>query len=147
MKFGLEIFAYEPIAYPELTLVEKEIELLTKVWELKNDWDKQLEAWKDIKFADLDADRMADVAMDYQGKCDELVKADKEVKEWGVFTPLRQSVDKFRKLMELLRDTLLKKSIRDRHWKELRIEVKEDFDEQSEDFNLEKVMSLNLLNH
>ena len=147
MKFGLEIFAYEPIAYPELTLVEKEIELLTKVWELKNDWDKQLEAWKDIKFADLDADRMADVAMDYQGKCDELVKADKEVKEWGVFTHIRQSVDKFRKLMELLRDTLLKKSIRDRHWKELRIEVKEDFDEQSEDFNLEKVMSLNLLNH
>jgi len=40
MKFGLEIFNYEPIAYPELTLVEKEIELLTKVWELKNDWDK-----------------------------------------------------------------------------------------------------------
>jgi len=61
---------------------------------------------------------MADVAMDYQGKCDELVKADKEVKEWGVFTHIRQSVDKFRKLMELLRDTLLKKSIRDRHWKE-----------------------------
>jgi len=90
---------------------------------------------------------MADVAMDYQGKCDELVKADKEVKEWGVFTHIRQSVDKFRKLMELLRDTLLKKSIRDRHWKELRIEVKEDFDEQSEDFTLEKVMSLNLLNH
>ena len=41
MKFGLEIFTYEPIAYPELTLVEKEIELLTKVWELKNDWDTQ----------------------------------------------------------------------------------------------------------
>jgi hypothetical protein len=53
MKFGLEIFNYEPIAYPELTLVEKEIGLLNEVWELKNDWDKQLEAWKDIKFADL----------------------------------------------------------------------------------------------
>lgn len=147
MKFGLDIFEYEPIAYPELTQVEREIELLTKVWELKNDWDKQLEAWKDIKFADLEADGMADVAVEYQTKCRELETADKEVRDWGVFTHIRQSVDKFRKLMELLRDTLLKKSIRDRHWKELRIEVKEDFDEQSEDFNLEKVMSLNLLNH
>jgi dynein heavy chain len=146
MKFGLEIFNYEPIAYPELTLVEKEIELLTKVWELKNDWDKQLEAWKDIKFMDLQAEDMANVACDYQDKCKEFL-VDKEVKDWGVFAHIKQSVDKFRALMELLGETLLKKSIRDRHWKELRIEVKEDFDEQSEDFNLEKVMSLNLLNH
>lgn len=129
MKFGLQIFGHDAMNYPELTMVEREIELLTKVWELKNEWDKQLEAWKDIKFADLEADAMADVAMEKQGKCDELVKLDKEVREWGVFTHIRQSVDKFRKLMELLRDTLLKKSIRDRHWKELRIEVKEDFDE------------------
>ena len=37
--------------------------------------------------------------------------------------------------------------MRDRHWKELRIEVKEDFDENSPDFTLEKVFSLNLLQH
>lgn len=37
--------------------------------------------------------------------------------------------------------------MRDRHWKELRIEVKEDFDEKSEDFTLEKVFSFNLLQH
>lgn len=37
--------------------------------------------------------------------------------------------------------------MRDRHWKELRIEVKEDFDENSMEFNLEKVFSLNLLQH
>jgi hypothetical protein len=37
--------------------------------------------------------------------------------------------------------------MRDRHWKELRIEVKEDFDEKSPDFNLAKVDSLNLLQH
>ena len=37
--------------------------------------------------------------------------------------------------------------MRDRHWKELRFEVKDDFDETSEEFTLEKVFSLNLLNH
>lgn len=38
-------------------------------------------------------------------------------------------------------------AMRERHWKELRFEVKDDFDETSEDFTLEKVFSLNLLNH
>lgn len=37
--------------------------------------------------------------------------------------------------------------MRERHWKELRFEVKDDFDENSEEFNLEKVFSLGLLNH
>jgi len=38
-------------------------------------------------------------------------------------------------------------SMRERHWKELRFEVKDDFDENGDDFTLEKVFSLNLLNH
>jgi len=37
--------------------------------------------------------------------------------------------------------------MRERHWKELRFEVKEDFDETSPEFTLEKVFSLSLLNH
>jgi len=53
MKFGLEIFDIEPMAYPEVTLVEKEISQLTEIWEVKNDWDKQWEMWKDTKFYDL----------------------------------------------------------------------------------------------
>jgi dynein heavy chain len=89
---------------------------------------------------------MSDVACDYQDKYKAFL-SDKEVKDWGVFTHLKLSIDKFRQLIELLGETLLQSSIRDRHWKELRIEVKEDFDETSEDFTLEKIMSLNLLNH
>lgn len=37
--------------------------------------------------------------------------------------------------------------MRERHWKELRFEVKDDFDETSEEFNLEKLFTLNLLMH
>jgi hypothetical protein len=32
MKFGLEIFDIEPMAYPEWSIVEKETELLTQIW-------------------------------------------------------------------------------------------------------------------
>lgn len=38
-------------------------------------------------------------------------------------------------------------AMRDRHWKELRFEVKEDFDELAEDFTLEKVFDYNLPSH
>lgn len=48
--------------------------------------------------------------------------------------------------MPLLTD-LRDDAMRERHWKEIRFEVKDDFDEQSDEFNLEKVCSLNLLAH
>lgn len=37
--------------------------------------------------------------------------------------------------------------MRERHWKELRFEVKADFDETGDDFNLDKLFTLGLLNH
>jgi hypothetical protein len=65
MKFGLEIFDIEPMAYPEVTLVEKEISQLTEMWEVKHDWDRQWEMWKDIKFYDLNMTEMDNLAEDY----------------------------------------------------------------------------------
>jgi len=38
-------------------------------------------------------------------------------------------------------------SIRDRHWNDIRFEVKEEFNEKSEEFNLERVFELNLQKH
>lgn len=37
--------------------------------------------------------------------------------------------------------------MRERHWKELRFEVKADFDETGEDFNIDKTFTLGLLGH
>jgi dynein heavy chain len=38
-------------------------------------------------------------------------------------------------------------AIRERHWKELKFEVKEEFDEESSEFTLEKIFDLGLNNH
>lgn len=110
---------------------------------MKNEWDKQWEMWKDTKFYDLDIENMEYTAIDFQGKYEGF---DKDVKEWGVFTFLKAEIDKFRSTMPLI-ENLKDPAMRDRHWKELRFEVKDDFDETSEEFNLEKVFSLNLTNH
>jgi hypothetical protein len=37
--------------------------------------------------------------------------------------------------------------MRERHWKELRFEVKDDFDETGEDFTLEYIFKLDLLEY
>jgi dynein heavy chain len=86
---------------------------------------------------------MEDSAADFQGRYDNFGK---EVKEWGAFTYIKSEIDKFRNTLPLLGE-LRNDAMRDRHWKALRVEVKDDFDETSDEFNLEKVFSLNLFAH
>ena len=150
MKFGLEIFDIEPASYPEVARVEDEIAQLTEIWEIKNDWDKQWEIFKEITFYGLDMEKMDNDAEDFQDKVKGLVRMPtsgghtSEVRDWGVFNHLKNEIDKFRATMPLLVE-LRAEAMRERHWKELRFEVKDDFDEQSDEFNLERVFGLNLL--
>jgi len=65
MKFGLEIFDIEPMAYPELSIVEKEISLLTEIWNVKEQWDNEWNRWKLEKFYDLNIDHMDDKAVEF----------------------------------------------------------------------------------
>jgi dynein heavy chain len=48
--------------------------------------------------------------------------------------------------MPLISD-LRDEAIRERHWKELKFEVKEEFEENSPEFTLEKIFDLGLNNH
>ena len=62
MKFGLDIFGIEPQFYSELSLVEKQTEQLQQIWDTKEEWDLEWDAWKDQKFYDLDTQQMEDRA-------------------------------------------------------------------------------------
>jgi len=86
MKFGLEIFDIGEFSYPEVTLVETEIGQLTEIWELKNEWDKQWDNWKEIHFKDLEIEEMDNIAEDFKDKYQTFSR---DVKEWGVFTFLK----------------------------------------------------------
>jgi len=143
MKFGLEIFDIEYMAYPEVTLVEKEIKLLDDIWICKQDWDNQWDQWKDTRIYDLELEAMDDCAIDFQQR---YMGFDRDVREWQVYNFMKTDIEKFRKTIPIIMD-LRDDAMRERHWKELRYEVKVDFDETSDEFNLEKIFSLNLLNH
>lgn len=56
MQFGFDLFEISYTPSPELLSVEKEIENLQSVWKLKDDWDKEWEKNKHIKFREFNND-------------------------------------------------------------------------------------------
>jgi dynein heavy chain len=59
---------------------------------------------------------------------------------------LKKNMDEFKRTMALLPD-LRDESMRTRHWNMLRLEVKEEFNEKSDDFTLEEVFKLRFLEY
>lgn len=98
-----------------------------------------------MKFYDLNLNDLDFEALNFE---DQIKNLSKEVRDWGVFNHIRSEVQKFRVTIPLLID-LRHPSMRERHWTELRLKItnsgKEDFDENSEEFNLEQIFRLNLL--
>jgi dynein heavy chain len=81
--------------------------------------------------------------IDYYNK---LTNMNKEIRTWPIFDFLRLKFILFREVLPLalqLRD----ESIRPRHWNDIRFEVKEEFNENSPEFNLERVFDLQLHKH
>lgn len=65
MKPGLDIFEYDALQYTDLLVVERENQLLTEIWELKDEWDQNWASWKDLGFYDLKIDDMDEVAVEF----------------------------------------------------------------------------------
>lgn len=127
MQFGLEIFGMESTKLLELDQVEKENASLLTIWNIKQEWDHNWNKWKVIHFTDLEMEEMDNTSQEIQFKLKELTK---EEKKWNVTEVLTDRIYNFLNTLPLI-TWLREESMRPRHWKELRIEVKEDFDENS----------------
>lgn len=68
----------------------------------------------------------------------------KDVKEWQIYEQMASEIQKFIDMCPLI-EALQHEAMRPRHWKEIRLEVKDDFDEASDEFNLDRIYTLNLL--
>ena len=63
---------------------------------------------------------MDDKAVYFQ---DKLKTFDREVRQWGIYDYLKQTIESFRLTMPLIMD-LRDDAMRERHWKQLRIEAR-----------------------
>jgi hypothetical protein len=86
MKPGLDIFEYDALQYTELTLVERENQLLNEMWELKEDWDNEWSVWKDLSFGDLKIDDMDEIAVEFTQR---LGNMNKDVRHWPIYDFLK----------------------------------------------------------
>mmetsp|Transcript_26825 Transcript_26825/g.4845 ORF Transcript_26825/g.4845 Transcript_26825/m.4845 type:complete len:82 (+) Transcript_26825:3565-3810(+) len=72
---------------------------------------------------------------------DRLKELEKELKTWGIHQSLLNSINVFLNTMPIIAK-LSHRAIKDRHWNELRGEIKNHFDENSAEFNLEYIFNL-----
>ena len=77
---------------------------------------------------------------------DKIKNVDRETRSWGVYDVLKNRIESFRQTMPLIMD-LRSEAMRPRHWKQLRAEVRDEFDEKSDEFTLDKIFELQLNQH
>lgn len=65
MRFGFDLFNINYAPSSELESVEKEISNLQEVWKTKDDWDKEWEKNKFIKFREFNNEALDDLADEY----------------------------------------------------------------------------------
>ena len=143
LKRGLDIFGIEPPVYKENAATAKDLELLDEIWGLTKEWEKAWNQWKYGKFSEIDCTEMEETAQRYAKS---LHKLGREIKNWEVHGNLKERVEQFRRTMPLIND-LRNPAMRERHWDQLKEEIRKDFDPYAEDFTLEKIFSLGLDAH
>lgn len=140
MQFGIKLFnmpAYTPAAIGN---IEKDLELLDEVWELKIRWDEQWDKWRNTRFYDLNVEVMKDIGEEF---IDRLKDLEKDIKNWGVWSHMMGNLNVFVNTMPLIKK-LGHRAIKPRHWDEVRGEIKQIFDEQSDNFTMDTLFSLKL---
>ncbi|OQR83321.1 dynein heavy chain [Achlya hypogyna] len=138
LKKGLDIFGIEESPNEDFVRTERELELLQQIWQLYDEWDGVWSSWKHNVFNALDVERMELTAAQFFKK---ISKAGKDMKEWTVWSSMKEKIDQFRATLPLIQD-LKNEALRPRHWAMLKEEMDKAFDATAQDFTLEKVFSL-----
>lgn len=121
--------------------MEKKNENLSDLWAIKQEWEDQWMQWKDIQFYNLEMAEIQDCADMFHMKLKKLIN---KQDPWPVYDTLNKRMREFTQTMQILPD-LRHESIRERHWQIIRLEVKEEFNERSDEFTLEEVFKLGFL--
>ncbi|WIA13292.1 hypothetical protein OEZ85_006876 [Tetradesmus obliquus] len=143
IKSGMDIFNIPQPPYKELLLIERELELLDKMWSLVAEWEATYNGWKDGLFRDLKVEDMEETA----ARMNKLVsKLGRDIKHWPVWGWIKDTIDAFKTTMPLITD-LRNPAMRQRHWQQLMDHIGTKFDPAAASFTLESVVSLRLDQH
>ncbi|KAJ3206517.1 Dynein heavy chain 2, axonemal [Entophlyctis luteolus] len=140
LQRGLNVFKLEQSPNKEISAITAELESLQQIWTLNSEWITVWDDWRTKPFLTLDATEMEESVQKFLKK---LQKMGKEMKEWDVFTNLREKISQCRRTIPVLQD-LRNPALRDRHWNQIMEEVGKTFDPYSDKFSLEIIFEIGL---
>ena len=143
LKKGLAVFKIDHSPSKEMEVVNNDLELINQVWLAFQEWSASYNVWRNKHFFSLDAYEIDDVVQKFIKR---LNKLGKEVKDWEVFSNLKDRVNQTKRTVPLLLD-LRNPAMRERHWNAIMDEIGKTFSTLNEDFTLDKILELGLDQH
>ncbi|KAG8540041.1 hypothetical protein GDO81_019936 [Engystomops pustulosus] len=142
IRSGLGMFKIEQPSSKELQTLEKDLDSVQLVWEATKEWDQNWSEWKSGRFLTLQTELMENTA---QGLYRRLSRLSRELKDknWEVLETARMRIDQFKRTLPLIVD-LRNPALRERHWTQVKQEIQRPFDQDGEDFTLERIVELGL---
>ncbi|KAA0188249.1 Dynein heavy chain axonemal, partial [Fasciolopsis buskii] len=140
LRHGLNLFKIEQPPCKEIAVIDKDLEYLDLIWTMNFEWENNWAIWKTGQFSELQTTDMENLANTVFRKFAKLARDLKE-RNWEVIEFSKSRIDQFRRTMPLIMD-LRNPAMRQRHWSQLKTEMNKQFDENSEDFTLERIVQL-----
>ena len=139
---GEELFALPFTDYPELMQTKKDIALFDQLFGLYTDVKERMEEWKLLQFAAVveGIDDMSATMDNFALRCK---KMPGRLRAFDAYKRLQGSINDFQIVLPLLQE-LAKPSVMERHWEELKVLTKTEFDQTAAEFTLETVIALKL---
>uniref|UniRef100_A0A7S0GLB7 Dynein heavy chain n=1 Tax=Micromonas pusilla TaxID=38833 RepID=A0A7S0GLB7_MICPS len=140
---GEELFGLTVTNYPEMEKTEKEIGMLTRLYDLYTNVLSTIDNYADILWTDVVAniDQMSEQVSQFQAQCKKLPKA---LRDWPAYTDCRKKIDDFLEILPLLQ-ALSSPDMRERHWAELGKITGVEFNLAEDTFKLQDLLGANML--
>lgn len=138
LRNGLSIFKIDHPSSKEISLLEKDLDSIEQIWELTKEWELYWDSWKAGRFTEL---QTAEMETQSQSVYKKLAKLSRELKDknWEIVEASRSKVDQFKRTMPLIQD-LKNPAMRERHWTQIKNDMQRQFEENSSDFTLERIV-------
>ncbi|GMI05338.1 hypothetical protein TrVE_jg1168 [Triparma verrucosa] len=143
LKPGLDIFGIELPDHKEMRDTERDLDLMSQIWNLSSEWDSVWDKWRGGLFRKLDVEEMENQSGVYTKT---IGKLRREIAAWGIWGAMKEKIEQFKQTLPLIQD-LRSEALRPRHWANLKKEINKEFDPESSTFTLDNIFSLGLHNY
>lgn len=140
---GEDIFALPLTDYPEILQTEKELKLADQLFALYVDVLGTLTDWKSVLWVDV-AKNIGEMNEKIEAFALRCKKMPAKLRDYVAYKSLKTQIEDFQVVLPLLSE-FTKESIRDRHWEEVMVITKSEFDFQGPEFRLQSLLDIDMV--